>query len=476
MTIILYAVVMLALGFFFHREAAGGAGYFLASRRLSGWVVGLALAATGFSGSALLLASKFTYEMGVAAIWYKGPIALGFFVSGLLLAGRIRRSEAHSLVDFIARRHGERLRLVAALLLLAVQLAFFALTVKSFATLCLPILGAEHWMLGSPVGFQAMVTALIVIYIVSGGAKAVAVTDVVQLGFIGVGLFVILLPMSLLRADFSLLPAGFLTNPMATQTQPWFPLNMLVLSGFSGMIGGDVFSKLLSARSEGDARRGGMLAGVVMFALSAAVIAIALAARTILPPLEHAEMAIPLLARAILPPALFELMTLALLSVLLSTASSVLMTATTVMTLDVLQGGKPLKEQQGTRWSMRLTTALLAGAGFALALGFQSLLSVMIFGYTLLTATIVVPVLFSLALERRRRLGMGAMLGGMLAGLAGCTGWAAAQKWGGLESALDPATIGAGLSALAMTLGAALSPRAAGPGQGRLEGLASSNG
>lgn len=458
MILLLYAIAMLALGWILRRDAAGGAGYFLAGRKLSGAVVGYSLAATGFSGSALLLAAKFTYEMGIASIWYKGPIGLGFFLAGALLARRIRRSQAHSLVDFIARRHGEPLRRVAAPLLLVVQLAFLALTIKSFATLCTPILGAEHWLLRSPVAFQAGVTALIVAYIVSGGHKAVAITDVVQLAFIALGLFVLLLPAALLRADFSQLPAGFLTNPFpAAPEQRFFPLNMLIL-GLAGMVGGDVFSKLLSARDEQAARRGGMLAGVVMFTLSSAVVVLALAAKTILPPLDDAAMAIPMLARAILPPVLFELMTLALLSVLLSTASSVLMTATTVMTLDILRprGAAAADDaERGSFLGIRVTTILLGAAGFALALGFQTLLSAFLFGYTLLTATLVVPVLFSLALERRRPCTQSTVLAGMLAGLFGSMGWALAQKRFALPP-LDPATIGVAASALAMLAGTLL--------------------
>lgn len=104
------------------------------------------------------------------------------------------------------------------------------------------------------------------------------------------------------------------------------------------------------------------------------------------------------MARQLLPGALFQLITLAFLSALLSTGDSVLLTGATVLGLDVLRLGDRIPMAVH-----RLLTALLALAGLALALYFQGILEIMRFGYTLLVAALVVPVMVTLAAGPRRR-------------------------------------------------------------------------
>jgi Na+/pantothenate symporter len=231
-----------------------------------------------------------------------------------------------------------------------------------------------------------------------------------------------------------------------------FVLNMCVLMGLPGVVGGDVFAKMLSARDEFAARRGALLAALTRGALALAVALLALCARALLPPLNHPELAIPELARVLLPPALFQIVSIAFLSALLSTGDSVLLTASTILTLDVFRLGDGVSMRR-----VRLITAGVALAGLALALGFEHLLEAMKFGYTLLTASIVMPVLIPLALggERRPsdRFALAAMLGGPLA--AGL--WKGAQSLiPGFPLALDPATIGVALSGAVVLLGIAL--------------------
>ncbi|MCL5269218.1 MAG: hypothetical protein M1457_01360 [bacterium] len=405
MGIILYSAFLIGLGYYLRREAHDSAGFFLAGRRLGPWQVGLSLAATGFGGSAVLIASLMVYTHGLAGLWFTGSLAAGFCVLGLFFARRIRASGAHSLAHFAGLHYGEGVRRIVSALIVVVEVAFFGLTVKSFALLASPLFGAAEWLPTATGGlagreplFLSAITAVFVVYTLLGGQKADVVTDMIQYGLIALAFVGLLLPRALARADLAALPEGFLAFPFGPGAGPVYALNLAVLMGLPGIVGGDVFAKILSAR-DGAAARGGALIGAAgMAVLAGAVALLALCARAVLPGLADPTLAIPLLARELLHPALFQFVSLAFLSVLLSTGDSVLLTGATHLTLDVLRLGDEVSSA-----TMRVLTALLAALGLGLALFYSQLLEIMKFAYTLLTAGLVAPILLALALEGRRR-------------------------------------------------------------------------
>jgi Na+/proline symporter len=164
-----------------------------------------------------------------------------------------------------------------------------------------------------------------------------------------------------------------------------------------------------------------------------------------MPGLAQPELAVLLLGRRLLPLALFEIVSLAFLSALLSTGDSVLITGATVLALDVL------KLRRASLARIRLLTLGLALAGLGLALYTRQLLEIMKFGYTLLTASLIVPAIFTLALAGRRKPRTGFVLAAIGAGLGAASLWKAAPLLiSGFQSPLDPATIGVGCSAAVM--------------------------
>lgn len=442
----IYALALIAIGLAWRRSARDAPGYFLAGRSLAAWQMGLAMAATAFGGSAILLTSQYVYLRGLAGVWFSLAVALGFGVLGCGFAARIRAGGAHSLAGYIGRHYGEAAHWIASVLLIVVELGFFGLTVKSFAILARPLLPAGAAGV-SDVWLQGGICAVFVSYTLLGGHKADVMADIARLGVIGVALLGVLLPVTLWRAPWGELPAGhwhFPFNP-ATHTGPLFVLNMLVLMGLPSIVGGDVFAKVLSARDGRAAQRGMLLAFAVRGALALAVALLALGARAVLPGLAAPEQAVPLLAKAVLSPLLFQLVALALFSALLSTSDSVLITMSAVLTLDILRLG-----ERAPMWASRLATLLVAGAGLSLALYFQGLLNIIRFSYTLLAAGLAAPIALAL-LFPQRRVRPGWFIGALLTGVAGALLWRALG--GTAHTGLDPATAGAAGAAGVMGLG-----------------------
>ncbi len=440
---LVYAGGLLMIGWRLRRSAQNGTAFFLAGRSLGTLEVGLSLAGTGFAGSAILVASSLVWGRGLVGLWLTGSVALGFIVLGLFFARTVRASGAHSLAHFVELQYGRGARRLASALLVAIAVAFFGLTIKSFALLLGPLTGISHPG-GIPLA-ELLACVVIVGYTLTGGHKAVAATDLVQIGVIVAGLTLVLLPVALARAELATLPPELMNFPFTGEAGPIFVLNMLVLMGLAGVAGGDVFSKMLSARDEKTAARGALLGGGVLLGLALTVALLALCARAVLPELATPALAVPELARELLPEPLFLLIALALVSVLLSTGDSVLITGATVLCLDVLGLG-----ERATAGPIRLVTLGLALAGLALALWLGELLELMVFGYTLLTAGVVVPVILTLAAGPARRPARGWAIGSMVAGLAGASGWRLLGMVMAYPAGLEPATIGAAAAALVM--------------------------
>ncbi|MCE5229916.1 hypothetical protein LLG95_10010 [bacterium] len=448
MTVVLYSAALLALGWWFRRDAADGAGFFLAGRKLATWQVGFALAAMGFGGSAILIASSLVYAHGLAGLWFTGSVALGFIANGLFIARRVRASGAHSLAHFVEMQYGRPARRMTSALLVVCAMAFFGLTIKSFSLLLGPFAEGVGWL---AVAGRAEIVACAVIlaYTLLGGHKAIAATDPLQIALIVAGLALALLPLGIARAPLSALPAGMMRLPFGPGAGPMFAFNMIVLMGLAGVVGGDVFSKILSARDETSASRGAVIGGLTLGALAVIVALLALCARALLPGLAEPTLAIPMLARELLPPALFELIVLAILGALISTGDAVLLTGATVLTLDVLR-----LDERVSAWPVRAVTLGLALGGLGLALWLGRLLKIMQFGYTLLVAGVVMPVLITLIVGERRKPASGWAMASMIAGLAGAVACQAAQSfYPAVPRVFEPATIGAAAAGALMLIG-----------------------
>src|SRR5215470_4896792 len=127
-----YLVSVLAIGFFQRRRAGrDDASYFVADRSLNTFwsFVGLSSLTTG--GSTTIALAAFVYLHGISGLWLDLAGALGLFALALWLAGRVRREGAVTLPEIISTYYGNRARWVAALLVLASEIVWFALLIEA---------------------------------------------------------------------------------------------------------------------------------------------------------------------------------------------------------------------------------------------------------------------------------------------------------------------------------------------------------
>ena len=85
--LVLYLIVLLVIGFWGRRESTSVAGYYVAGKKLPGWVIAFSSNATGESAWLLLGLTGVGYMVGIHALW----ITLGEVEEGLERLGRACR-------------------------------------------------------------------------------------------------------------------------------------------------------------------------------------------------------------------------------------------------------------------------------------------------------------------------------------------------------------------------------------------------
>ena len=366
----LYLVFTLALGIWLSRRNRGEEDYFLAGRRLSGWLAGASMAATTFSIDTPLYVAGLIGSRGLAGNWEWWSFGLAHVAMAVVFAPLWRRSGVLTDAAFTELRYGGAaaawLRGIKAFLLavpvncIGIGYAFLALRKVVEA------LGLVSGQLVLPgvtdtVGLLALVAVLVLAYTVAGGLWAVVVTDLVQL--------VLALAGALAVAVAALHAAGGmgalldqlqgLGRPELLSLVPWSwdsdGFNWLDGSGISIPMflsyvavqwwsfrrsdgGGEFIQRMLATRDEQQARLAGWVFLVVNYLIRSWLwVVVALAALVLLPEQSDWELSYPALAVSLLPPVALGLVVVSLVAAFMSTVSTSVNWGASYLTHDLYQ-------------------------------------------------------------------------------------------------------------------------------------------
>jgi len=397
-----YLVLTLVLGLWLARRNSGEADYFVAGRRLNGWLAGASMAATTFSIDTPLYVAGLVGSRGLAGNWEWWSFGLAHVAMAVVFAPLWRRSGVLTDAAFTELRYGGAaaawLRGIKAFLLavpvncIGIGYAFLALR-KVVAALGLVSGQPAALGLTDTVWLLMVVALLVMSYTVAGGLWAVVVTDLVQL--------VLALAGALAVAAAALHAAGGMTalleqlqalqRPELLSLVPWTwddaSFHWLQGSGisipmFTAYIavqwwsfrrsdgGGEFIQRMLATRDEQQARLAGWVFLVVNYLVRSWLwIVVALAALVLLPAGADLELGYPALAVQLLPPVALGLVVISLVAAFMSTVSTSVNWGASYLTHDLYQ--RFVRPSAGSRELLlvgQLTTVLLLVLGVITAL------------------------------------------------------------------------------------------------------------
>ena len=397
-----YLLLTLVLGLWLARRNSGEEDYFVAGRRLSGWLAGASMAATTFSIDTPLYVAGLVGSRGLAGNWEWWSFGLAHVAMAVVFAPLWRRSGVLTDAAFTELRYGGAaaawLRGIKAFLLalpvncIGIGYAFLALRKVVEA---LGIVSATPAALGltDTIWLLAVVALLVLVYTVAGGLWAVVVTDLVQLVLALVGaLAVAMAAIHAAGGMTSLLEQlQALDRPEVLSLFPWTleggRMQWLEGAGISVPMflayvalqwwsfrrsdgGGEFIQRMLATRDEQQARLAGWVFLVVNYLIRSWLwVVVALAALVLLPDQADWELSYPSLAVELLPPVALGFVVVSLVAAFMSTVSTSVNWGASYLTHDLYQrfirpeakGGELLLVGQ-------LTTVLLLVLGVITAL------------------------------------------------------------------------------------------------------------
>jgi sodium/proline symporter len=459
---LVYMAILLAIGFAAARLTRSPEDFFLASRSLGSWVTAISSTASSESGWVVLGTVGMAYTEGVAALWYAPGCLFGYWVNLYFVAPRLRREAertgALTIPDLLAARFGDPFKVVRSVAVAVILLClggYVAAQMTATGKAMAAILGLTYtqgiWFGG----------AIIVVYTLMGGFRAVSWTDFFQGTIMAAALVAMpLLAVGEIGGYAPMLRALAETDPALVSV--WGKYSGFALFGFvTGLLGiglgypgqPHVLTRYMAASSDEKIRQTqviAMLWGVLVFYGSGIL---GLAGRVLMPQLARGgdpEQLFPLLSRQMLHPLIAGVMLAAILSAIMSTVSSQLLVAASAVSRDLFENTFGLA--RGGRASV------LAGRIAVLGLGVAALLVALeevrvvfwfvLFAWSGLGAAFGPVLLLALWTDLLTRNGA---IAGMVTGFAVTVAWKLSGLSDRLIYELVPAFLFAGIAALAVS-------------------------
>ncbi len=157
-------------------------GYFLASRSLPWWAVGLSVMATQMSAVTMVGTTGQGYVSGLRFVQFYFGLPLAMVILSLTVVPFFTRARVYTAYEYLERRFDVRTRSLAAFLFLMGRAFSLGVTLAAPAVVMSAILG---WHLPATV---AAICVPMIIYTTIGGVQAVAWTDVKQMFIVVFGM------------------------------------------------------------------------------------------------------------------------------------------------------------------------------------------------------------------------------------------------------------------------------------------------
>lgn len=442
--LLVYTVGITAFGVWIGRRVKGPADFFVAGRKLTWPLVGGTVLAANIGAGTTVGAAGLAYRDGISAWWWNGAAGLGTLVLALWVGPRlwaIATARGHLTVgDFLEDRYSSSVRAIIAVLIGIGTLAILAAQLIAGAAVMDVVAGLPRWQ-GVAIGGIAMT-----VYFTAGGLLSSAWVNAVQLVVL-LGGFLVALPLvwskiggaSAITA--ASVPSTF-WDPMysAGATSGW---TMLILLGPGFVISPGLVGKAYGAESIRALKIGLSVAAIAQLVFSFFPVLLGMAAHVNHPGIATQNLVLPTVMLHELPMLFGALALAAVFSAEVSTCDTILFMLATSASKDLYQRFVNPSASPDQVLRVARTAAVIGGVlGMFLAVQLATIVDALRIFYSLLGASLLVPVTGALLLPRATaRDAIAAIIGGVGTLLAvyfstDRTGWQDPSLWGLIGSAL----------------------------------------
>lgn len=378
--------------------------FHLAGRNLRILLLTGTFCATIVGASSTLGMAGLGYSKGLPGAWWMLSGTMGLLLLAIIFSEKIRATGCYTLPELVGGFYGENARLAASLLIAVSWIGVIAVQIVASGKVLGAIFG------GNDILFMVACTAVFVIYTAHGGQSSVVRTDLVQFLIIIVGMVVLFFKAMAAAGPGVLQSLSFPTSPQMGSRDVF---SMLLVVGSAYLVGPDMYSRIFSSFSPRDAKISAIISAIVLIPLAFLITSLGIFSRSLYPALSP-EQAIPALLTGLLTPGAQGLVAAALLAAFMSSADTSLMTATSILTLDLYKRARP---DAGANHLLKVSRAIalvLGACALILAVSLPSIIKTLMIAYTVFTSGLLMPVVAGFYRER-----LGLTPSGALAALVG---------------------------------------------------------
>ena len=399
----LYLLGMIGVGLWFAKKHSDFEDFFLAGRSLTTPLLITTLISTYYGIDVLFGDSQLGFTNGVVAWFaYARPTYAFFLIAAFLLAHRLKQEDFKSLPDILDKYYGKKTRYVGAVTSFIYSLP--ALSLYGFGMLGDVILGWE------PIMGMLVLGGIALIYTITGGFWAVALTDSVQ--------FVLMCVVLAMAFPFAMnLIGGFdsmieVLEPSYFDTLGDMSIWLIIIyasTGLSILVEPTFYQRIFAAKSYKNVRNALVIGIFIWGSYDWIITILAMAAKVAviqgtLPGDVAPDAALLTIMVAALPAGALGLFLAGVLATEMSTFDSYCLVAGGNVAYDIYKPAfKPSATDQElikiTRQGILLSWVL----GFAMAISFDQMLGLWVFLASILISSVLAPILLGMYVPKFRK-------------------------------------------------------------------------
>ena len=399
----LYLLGMVGVGLWFAKKHSDFEDFFLAGRSLTTPLLITTLISTYYGIDVLFGDSQLGFTNGVVAWFaYARPTYAFFLIAAFLLAHRLKQEDFKSLPDILDKYYGKNTRYVGAVTSFIYSLP--ALSLYGFGMLGDVILGWE------PIMGMVVLGGIALIYTLTGGFWAVALTDSIQ--------FVLMCVVLAMAFPFAMnLIGGFdsmieVLEPSYFDTLGDMSIWLIIIyasTGLSILVEPTFYQRIFAAKSYKNVRNALVIGIFIWGSYDWIITILAMAAKVAviqgtLPGDVAPDAALLTIMVAALPAGALGLFLAGVLSTEMSTLDSYCLVAGGNVAYDIYKPAfKPSATDQELIKTTRQGILLSWVLGFAMAISFDQMLGLWVFLASILISSVLAPILLGMYVPKFRK-------------------------------------------------------------------------
>lgn len=431
----IYVLLMIGVGVYCTRHTKNVDGFLLGGRNLGPWLSAFAYGTSFFSAVIFIgYAGKNGWNLGISSVWIGiANAVIGCLVSWLVLAKRTRRMthvlDAKTMPEFFAKRYDDKGMSIFSAIVIFIFLTPYAASVymglSYLFNAVFPNVPYIWWMV--------IMAGLTAIYLSLGGYMATVLTDFIQ-GLIMIAGIVLVIFFVLSNEEVGGVQCGLTMLSVIPDVGKnltswygganWFDLLSLIVLTSLGTWGlPQMIHKFYTVKEGKSIKEAAVISTLFAMLIGGGAYFIGTFGRLFLgnelPP-EGFDAIMPMMLIKALPTVMMGILLVLILSASMSTLSSVVMTSSSSITIDLVKGHfAPNMTEKDTVGLMRILCIVFVALSFAIA-AFKpkEIITLMSFSWGTVAGTFIGPYVWGLYSKKITKIGSwSGMLVGFLASI-----------------------------------------------------------